>query len=406
MEYKFIEALPPLLYDTFVKKHKHCHLLQSAGWGEVKSNWTPYLTALENEEGDIVAAGLVLARSFPLGQSMWYLPKGPVLDYDNHAVRDAYLKGLIAFAEKKRVTLVKIDPPIVRRSLMLEDYPGTTDPRAQEQIEALEALGYIHQGLSLDLESTIQPRFSAITYNTADFYEQLPKRTKRFIRDTENRFVTVSREGREGLEDFAFLIRQTEENKDITLRDQAYFEAIWDAFGDDTYLYMARIDVVYALEQMQQQLAEVNQKLEDLPPNTPKKRRQLVIQQESYQKQIEFINERLAEDGQHQIVAGALGVEYGHVFELLYAGRNTVWGRIPAQDSIYVMSMQEAFERGMTSVSTGGVPGTLDDGLTKFKASFSPHFVETIGELDYPVKPLIYRGLVTAINLRNKLARR
>lgn len=70
MEYKFIEALPPLLYDTFVKKHKHCHLLQSAGWGEVKSNWTPYLTALENEEGDIVAAGLVLARSFPLGQSM------------------------------------------------------------------------------------------------------------------------------------------------------------------------------------------------------------------------------------------------------------------------------------------------------------------------------------------------
>lgn len=406
MEYTFVEAIPPLIYDNFVKHHEHANLLQSSAWAQVKSNWRHHLTGLKDATGQLVAAALVLTRTLPMGQIMWYVPKGPVLDYTNQAVRDAFLLGLAEFARRKKAAFVKIDPPIVRRSLMLEDYPGEPDPEADRQIREIEGLGYIHQGLSDELESTIQPRFSAITYQTDDFFDNLPNRTKRFVRDTENRFVTVSREGREALADFAFVIKQTEQNNNITLREQDYFEAIWDAYGDDTYLYMARIDVAYALAQMEQQLADVTQEIADCPATAPKKLRQLKIQQESYTNQVEFLRDRLAADGQHQVVAGALGAQYGNVFELLYAGRNGVWGKIPAQDAIYVRSMQDAFMQGAKSVSTGGVPGTLDDGLTKFKASFNPHFVETVGEFDFPVKPLIYKGLSTAMNLRNKLARR
>ena len=39
----------------------------------------------------------------------------------------------------------------------------------------------------------------------------------------------------------------------------------------------------------------------------------------------------------------------------------------------------------------GGVEGTLDDGLTKFKDNFKPTINEFIGEFDIPVYPFMYR---------------
>ena len=39
----------------------------------------------------------------------------------------------------------------------------------------------------------------------------------------------------------------------------------------------------------------------------------------------------------------------------------------------------------------GGVEGTLDDGLTKFKDNFAPTINEFIGEFDLPVNTLLYK---------------
>lgn len=39
----------------------------------------------------------------------------------------------------------------------------------------------------------------------------------------------------------------------------------------------------------------------------------------------------------------------------------------------------------------GGVEGTLDDGLTKFKDNFNPTINEFIGEFDIPIYPFMYR---------------
>ena len=39
----------------------------------------------------------------------------------------------------------------------------------------------------------------------------------------------------------------------------------------------------------------------------------------------------------------------------------------------------------------GGVEGSLDDGLTKFKDNFNPTINEMIGEFDIPVYPFMYR---------------
>lgn len=43
-----------------------------------------------------------------------------------------------------------------------------------------------------------------------------------------------------------------------------------------------------------------------------------------------------------------------------------------------------AFERGCSWSNMGGVEGSLDDGLTKFKDNFNPTINEFIGEFDIP----------------------
>ena len=69
-------------YDHFVENHPSCNLLQSYNWANIKNNWKPIYTGVyENEQ--LVAAGLVLIRPLPLSFSMFYLPRGPILDFKN-----------------------------------------------------------------------------------------------------------------------------------------------------------------------------------------------------------------------------------------------------------------------------------------------------------------------------------
>ena len=69
-------------YDHFVENHPSCSLLQSYKWANIKNNWKPIYTGVY-EKDTLVAAGLVLIRPLPLSFSMFYLPRGPILDYKN-----------------------------------------------------------------------------------------------------------------------------------------------------------------------------------------------------------------------------------------------------------------------------------------------------------------------------------
>ena len=61
------------------------------------------------------------------------------------------------------------------------------------------------------------------------------------------------------------------------------------------------------------------------------------------------------------------------------------------EDKEYVENFKWAFEKGCSWSNMGGVEGTLDDGLTKFKDNFNPTINEFIGEFDIPIYPFMYR---------------
>ena len=80
-------------FDEFVKNHEYCNLLQSYNWAKVKNNWDHMYTGVY-KDNVLVATGLVLIKRLPLSFCMYYLPRGPIMDYKDKELVQYYFDKL------------------------------------------------------------------------------------------------------------------------------------------------------------------------------------------------------------------------------------------------------------------------------------------------------------------------
>lgn len=375
--------------DEFVEAHDRASLLQSSGWPDMKENWGREYLGVE-EDGKLVATAVVLTRSIPMARSMWYMPRGPVMDYSDEKLLAFFLKSIKQYAKSKRCGFLKIDPNVILRKTLMENEEGIEELHeageksalALEVFDLFKKAGFRHGGFLKEMHSTIQPRYAAIT-EKEDFENDLPKRTKRFLKDAKKSQVVVTKGDVSDLDDFAFVVSKTEERKGVHLRSQDYFRRFFEVYGDRVQLYIARIPLKEACEEFGEKADALKKELAETPESAPKKQRIVGEQLASAEKQLAFFRECRERDGDVAVLAGCLSVLYANTTEMLYAGMNGTYSKVTAQFPVYFDTMSEAFSKGAAYASMGGVPGTLDDGLTKFKANFIPHVVEYLGEFDY-----------------------
>ncbi len=103
-------------WDAFVAAHPNGHLLQTTAWAALKARvgWQAERVAL-HQHGQIVAGAQVLLRRLPWGQSLAYVPKGPLVDWRNAAQARELLAALRETIAPHRPALLLICP--TRRSL-------------------------------------------------------------------------------------------------------------------------------------------------------------------------------------------------------------------------------------------------------------------------------------------------
>ncbi len=102
------------LWNDFVVNSSECPVLQSFEWGEVKSNfgWYPIRLAVE-DNGKIVAGISILKREIPyVRHSLFYAPRGPIVDYSNRELLEFLLAAVEKEAEKRHAISLKIDPAV------------------------------------------------------------------------------------------------------------------------------------------------------------------------------------------------------------------------------------------------------------------------------------------------------
>ncbi len=100
-------------WDSFVSSHPQAHLLQTSVWGELKSSfgWEVERAAL-CEGGKVVAGAQVLFRRLPLGLRLAYVPKGPLVDWEDDALCRAVFASLHEVCRARRAFMLKVEPDL------------------------------------------------------------------------------------------------------------------------------------------------------------------------------------------------------------------------------------------------------------------------------------------------------
>lgn len=387
--YIFKTNIDAKTHDDFVKQSPLCNLLQSSNWAKIKDNWDSCITGVYQKD-KLVASGLILIKHLPLSFTMMYIPRGPIMDYENKELVKFYLKELKKWAKTKHCLFISFDPAIKLREFDLDHKDKPDDQKALSIINNLQDNKAIYKGKTLKIEETIQPRFHMGLYYTDDLNSHLPKSTIKSCKAAIKRHVNVKVADHSEIEKFAKMIELTEKHKNVHLRNEEYFRKILDVYKEDATLYLADVNVNTYKKELEDSIKAANDTLQNEKATNNAKNKALQTIKNS-EKELIAINDLASKYPNDTIIAGGLMVGFGNTCEMLYAGRNDDFNSFRPQYYLYTKKIEHSFKQGYQYVNMGGIEGTLDDGLSKFKANFNPVIIEYVGEFDLPVMPLLYK---------------
>ena len=391
-------------HDEFVKTSPQTNLLQSSDWAKIKDNWGNERLGVYQDH-KLVAVASILIQPLPLGFTMLYIPRGPIMDYQNSELVAFMLQSIKTYARSKRAVFAKFDPSLfLRKGLIGQEVKDQEATLAI--IQSLKDCGVEWVGRTEDMGETIQPRFQANIYKEFFTEDLLSKSTKQAIRTARNKGVEVIFGGTELLDEFAALMKKTEARKGIHLRGRDYYEKLLTTYAGQSYITLSRINLAQRLASLKEQLeknqAEASRFNEKTKPGKIDNNRQ---EKERLEEEIQFLHQELKAGQEIVSLSGTLTLEFGGTSENVYAGMDENFRRYQPAILTWYETAQHAFDRGATWQNMGGVENQLDGGLYHFKSKFNPMIEEFVGEFNLPTSmlyPLVNKAYQLRKKLRNK----
>lgn len=200
-------------WDNFIAA-RGGHLLQTWAWGELKSRFGWLARRVRVGEG----AAQILFRRLPLGLSVAYVPKGPVLDWADQKQSQALLAAMHKLARQERAIFLKIEPALLM-----------TAPEA-DQVETL-----FHQA-SFSSAAPIQPRTSQVLSLKGDeaaILMEMKQKTRYNIRLAQKKEVQVRVGARPDIKIFYDLACITAARDRFGVHHLEYYQTAYDLFAPD-----------------------------------------------------------------------------------------------------------------------------------------------------------------------------
>lgn len=206
-------------FDCFMASCPKGHILQTWEWGELKAKtgWKPIRLVAERA-GQIVGAISILKRKVPMGNwSIFYAPRGPVLDIEDQDVWNSLLQGVKNQAKKHNAIFLKIDPDVKDDNTQWQQRISESGFKAVDKGPGFEG---------------VQPRFVFrldITPDEETLLANCHQKTRYNIRLAEKRGVEIVENApREQLETFYRILSETATRDKFLIRPFSYYEAFYD----------------------------------------------------------------------------------------------------------------------------------------------------------------------------------
>lgn len=389
-------------HDEFAKQSPQVNLLQSSKWAQIKDSWGNERIGFYQDD-QLVATASILIRPLPAGFTMLYIPRGPIMDYNQADLVSFVIKSLKAYGKTKRALFIKFDPALLLKQYQIGQ-EVEENPETLARLAILQEAGAEWTGRTQDMAENIQPRFQANIHKEYFSDDTLSKSTRQTIRTSLNKGLVVQVGGIEWLDEFASLMKKTEKRKSISLRDKAYYEKILTTYPEHSFITITQLDLDKRHNTLLAQKQTLSQEALRFTEKTkPGKRAQHREDTEKTLEELAFLENKLAE-GHHLVsLAATLSVDFGPTSDNLYAGMDEEYRRYQPAILTWYETARQAFIRGASWQNMGGIENQLNGGLFSYKSKFNPLIEEYLGEFTVPVNRFLYKLTTTAYTIRKKL---
>ncbi|MBI1879457.1 MAG: peptidoglycan bridge formation glycyltransferase FemA/FemB family protein [Chloroflexi bacterium] len=210
---------------------RHGHFLQSWAWGELKSRfgWTAVRAQVDD------AAAQILFRRLPLGLTLAYIPKGPLVDWADGDQGRALLVVIHAEARKRRAILLKVEPNVW--SADCNPHSSVWSPKLALNSSGIAkaAINFLTQAGFIPAD-TIQPRTSLVIDLSGDeaaILAAMKQKTRYNIRLAEKKGVIVRPGNAADVTVFHQLALVTAARDGFGVHSLDYYQAAYDLFAPD-----------------------------------------------------------------------------------------------------------------------------------------------------------------------------
>ena len=329
------------------------HIFQTWRWGDFKSRWGWQPTRLLFEQdGQTLAAAQILRRQLPrLPLYVTYVPKGPVLDYENPLQLGRVLSALERQASEQRSLFIKIDPD-VWLSRGTGDSPPA--PGATDVLERFSQHGWRPSAEQIQFRNTV---LVDLSQDEDEMLANMKAKTRYNIRLTSRRGVRARLGDESDLKTFFRLYHETSQRDEFLIRPSTYYLDVWSEF--------LRVGEAHLL------LAEV--------------------------------------DGEP--IAGVILFHFGQTAWYMYGASSNQYRNLMPNYLLQWEAMRLAKKLGCTQYDMWGAPDCFDEndpmwGVYRFKVGFGGETVQGIGAFDFSRSPRLYWIYTTAMPRVLNLARR
>ena len=224
----------PRSWNELIASLPLAHLLQTWEWSQVKVKygWQAMPFIWPGADGKPVAAAMLLKRTIPVGgfakkMCVLYIPKGPLMNWEDAALRLRVLDDLRAYAKQQGAIFIKIDPDVTL---------GTGIPRTELAVEftsgqtiqsELERRGWKFSQDQIQFRNTV---LVDLTPTEDGMLQRMKQKTRYNVRLAQKKGVTV-RAGT--VDDLPLLYRmyaETSLRDRFLIREEGYYQTVWRCF--------------------------------------------------------------------------------------------------------------------------------------------------------------------------------
>ena len=227
---KFV-TLEKETFRKFADNHQNKSFYQTPEIAELRESngWVPYYFGVEDNKR-LIAASLVVAKPAFLGKSIYYIPGGPLIDFENAKLVNFFFKNLKNFAKSHNGYLLHIEPYYELIERDRDGEPKEDGFNHKKAIKNLKNLNF------KPLKHSDEPKYSFVLElkgHTADqIFADMKRNTRNHIRKAEKMGVHVRELKREELSIFKEITESTSERRHFQDKPLSYYEKMYDLFHD------------------------------------------------------------------------------------------------------------------------------------------------------------------------------